>query len=73
MEWDQIAEKWSQMALRLRSDSPMGRRMQGASPINGLQDRVLAQTTGPNPSGDGVSGTRLVERAGIERGLTPGR
>ena len=73
MEWDQIAEKWNQMALRLRSDNPTGGRMPGSSPIDGLPDSLRTQTPGTYASSDGLSRMRSAEKTGNERGLTPGQ
>ncbi len=69
MEWSQIAEKWGQMALRLRNDSPSGTTMLGASRVNDPSVRMA----GTSPSSDGLSPMTSAEGTGNDRGLTPDR
>lgn len=69
MEWDQITEKWTQMALRLRSDSLHGTTMLGAGRVND----PLARTAETSASSDGLSPMTSTERTGNDRGLTPDR
>lgn len=73
MEWDQIAEKWGQMALRLRNDSPTGTRMLGSGSVNRLPDSIREQTPAPYAPNDGPSRTGLPERTGSDSALTPSR
>ncbi|PWK61472.1 hypothetical protein [Roseicyclus mahoneyensis] len=73
MEWDQIAEKWSQMALRLRSDSPTGARLPGASRVDDAPARAMTQTPPTLAPRDGLSRTRSTGGTGNDRSLTPDR
>lgn len=66
MEWDQITDKWSQMARRLRSDRP------GSAPLQGQRrtGAALDRPRGPTAPGAQLPTTLSSDRAGDEHGLT---
>jgi hypothetical protein len=71
MEWDQIAEKWAQMALRLRNDAPNIAQILGAGQINGGSESVVAQASAVFGSSDGLPPKTSAGRTVKDHALTP--
>jgi hypothetical protein len=71
MEWDQIAEKWSEMALRLRNDTPNPVRALGTSQFNNGSEGAMTQTPAPLASEVGLSPAPSVSETAKDRALTP--